>query len=155
VTAPRRVLVAIDQFDDRHEALAFTRELACTTGAAVRVVHVIEHHPTRLGQASALETRAEAEALVDEAVYSLLAPGVDVSCRVRAAKLQHVGATIVDEASSWEAEAIVLGSRRLRGWQRVLGQGVRQVVMRLTELPVIVAPARRSLAGERSASTRS
>jgi hypothetical protein len=40
----------------------------------------------------------------------------------------------------WLCDAIVLGTRRLRGLDRLSGRGVRERVLRLSPLPVIAAP---------------
>jgi nucleotide-binding universal stress UspA family protein len=47
---------------------------------------------------------------------------------------------IVTESADWHCDAIVLGSRRLRGIERLSGRGVRERVVRLSPLPVITAP---------------
>jgi hypothetical protein len=47
---------------------------------------------------------------------------------------------IVEESIFWECDAIVLGSRRLHGVERLSGRRVRERVLRLSSLPVLVAP---------------
>ena len=74
-----RILVAIDQFDAQHGALMFTAGLAARTDASVRVVHVIEHHATRLGGPSTMESPEQASRLVEDAGIDLMHAGIDTS----------------------------------------------------------------------------
>jgi hypothetical protein len=54
---------------------------------------------------------------------------------------EHVARRIVKEALQWDCQGIVLGSRRLHGITRLSGRGVRERILRLSSLPVLVAPA--------------
>ena len=87
-----------------------------------------------------LETAAEAEQLVAEAVLSLRLVGVGAEGRARPGREDEVAVRIVEESMFWECDAIVLGSRRLHGLERLSGRGVRERVLRLSSLPVLVAP---------------
>lgn len=134
-----RLLLAIDQFDSGQVALVFAAELANAGGAAVTVLHVRERavHP----RVPAIESPIDAQSLVDEAVFCLRQAGIGGQGRMRSARADHVARWIVYEADESRCDAIVLGSRRLRGIERASGRGVRERVIRSTELPVLVAPA--------------
>jgi nucleotide-binding universal stress UspA family protein len=134
-----RLLLAIDQFDSGQVALVFAVELASAVGAEVTVLHVRERavHP----RVPALESPTDAQSLVDEAVFCLRQVGVGGEARMRSARADHVARWIVYEAGESRCDAIVLGSRRLRGIERASGRGVRERVIRSTQLPVLVAPA--------------
>ncbi len=133
-----KLLLALDQFDHGHTALDFTEALARRTGADVSVLHVWEF-PVR-GRALPLVSRAEAEVMVDEAVFCLRMGGVGADGRVLAAPSHRLARCIVGEAANAGCDAIVLGSRRLRGFDRLSGHGVREQITRLTVLPVVTAP---------------
>lgn len=134
-----RLLLAIDRFDSGQVALVFAAQLATASGAEVTVLHVRERavHP----RVPALETPTDAQALVDEAVFLLGQAGIAAAGRVRSLRTDHVARSIAYESKDSGCDAIVLGSRRLRGIERASGRGVRERVIRLTELPVLVAPA--------------
>jgi Universal stress protein family len=51
-----------------------------------------------------------------------------------------VASRIFGEARSQMSDAIVVGSRRLHGIQRLSGHSVRDRILRLSSLPVVVAP---------------
>jgi len=135
----RRLLLAMDQFDSGQVALTFTAELANTVGADVTVLHIRERsiHPRVLP----LESLSDAQLLVDEAVFCLRLAGIGVEGRVRSGREDHVAKCIVYESAQSQCDTIVLGSRRLRGIERVSGRGVKERVVRFSLLPVVVAPA--------------
>jgi nucleotide-binding universal stress UspA family protein len=134
-----RLLLAIDRFDSGQVALVFAAELAQAVGADVTVLHVRERavHP----RVPSLESPTDAQSLVDEAVFCLQRAGIGAEGRMRSARVDNVAKWIVYESGESRCDAIVLGSRRLRGIERASGRGVRERVIRATQLPVLVAPA--------------
>ncbi len=134
-----RLLLAIDQFESGRQALGLAAQLAAETRAEVRVLHVRELSTNV--RVPPWETPAEAKLLVDEAVFCLRLAGVGAEGRACSVRGDHVARRIVQEASEWRCHAIVLGSRRLRGIDRLSGHGVRERVLRLSRLPVITAPS--------------
>jgi len=130
------LLFAVDQFESGQTALGFVAGVASANDASVSVLHIRE-----LSRAIPLETPAEAEDLVRDVVCSLQSLGVAAEGRSSSVHQDHVARRIVKEASLWECQAIVLGSRRLQGISRLSGRGVRERVLRLSPLPVLVAPS--------------
>jgi nucleotide-binding universal stress UspA family protein len=133
-----RLLLAMDQFDSGQAALDFTTGLAASSGADVRVFHAREL--SKSTRVPPLETVTDAHYLVDEAVFRLRLANIGAEGRACSAREEQVASRIVDEASHWRCDAIVLGSRRLRGISRLSGWGVRERILRLSPLPVIVTP---------------
>jgi nucleotide-binding universal stress UspA family protein len=133
-----RLLFAIDGYESGQTALTFTAGLAIATGADVRVTHVREL--SRLARVPPLESQADAVALVDEAVFSLRLAGVGAEGRACSFPTDQVAFRIVEESMYWMCDAIVLGTRRLHGVNRLSGRGVRDRVLRLSVLPVVAAP---------------
>lgn len=134
-----RLLLAIDDFDSSRQALRLAIELAGATGARVRVLHVRELAP--YARIPAAEDPATARMIVHEAVVGLRLAGVTADgawCTVRS---DRVATRILDEAAAHRCDAIVLGSRRLRGVDRLAGRGVRERVLRHCNLTVITASA--------------
>jgi nucleotide-binding universal stress UspA family protein len=133
-----RMLLAIDQFESGQTALRFTSEVAAGIGAQVSVIHIREL--SKWARVPPLETPAEAEALVQEAVLSLQLAGVNADGLACSVPEDLVASRIFGEARSRMSDAIVVGSRRLHGIQRLSGRSVRDRILRLTSLPVVVAP---------------
>jgi len=135
-------LLAVDRFDSAQAALEFTVSLFSGTANEVRIVHVRELQAVRGGPVL-IETSEDAHAVVDHAVAFLGEHGVRASGRVVKGLETQVAAIIVQEAEDCRCQAIIMGSRRLRGLGRLAGQGVRSRVLRLTALPVMTAPPSR------------
>jgi nucleotide-binding universal stress UspA family protein len=134
----QRLLLAIDGSDAGPVAISFTIALA-PPGTVVHVVHVNQYQVG--GRGLTVETGDEACRPVHDAVTDLLAAGVQATGFVCTSACLGVADRIVAEADRWAADAIVVGSRRFRGGRRLLGQGVRARVIRLSQLPVFIAPA--------------
>jgi nucleotide-binding universal stress UspA family protein len=132
-----RLLLAIDQFGSGQTALGVCERLARTTGAEVRVIHI--RQLSKWARVPPLETPADAESLVGEAVFSLRLAGIGAEGRASSFPEDQVAQRIVEESMNWMCDAIVLGSRRLHGMNRITGRGVRERVLRMSVLPVIVA----------------
>lgn len=132
------LLFALDQYESGQRALEFVSELAVANECAVRVLHVREF--SHLGRVPPLETQADAEELVADAVFRLRMHGAGAGGRARPSLRDRVAERIVEEALCHECDAIVLGSRRLHGYARLSAQGVRERVLRLSDLPLIIAP---------------
>src|ERR1019366_7757654 len=133
-----RLLLAIDQYESGQTALELTARLAAATCTEVRVIHVREL--SGLARVPPLESPAEAESLVDQAVFSLRLAGVGAEGRACSLPEDQVARRIVEESLYWVCDAIVLGTRRLRGVSRLSGRGVRDRILRWSPLPVIAAP---------------
>jgi hypothetical protein len=67
-----RVLLALDQYESGQSALRMTMKLAAVTHSEVRVLHV--RALSKWARVPPLETPAEAEYLVSEAVFSCGSP---------------------------------------------------------------------------------
>ncbi|MGO8871142.1 MAG: universal stress protein [Acidimicrobiales bacterium] len=147
-----RLLLAIDQFESGRAAVDFTALVANRSGADVRVLHVREL--PRSMRVPPLETAPDAQFVVDTAVFRLRMAGVGAEGRVCSAHDEDVAGRIVEESAQWGCDAIILGSHRLRGLGRIAGGGVRERVLRLSPLPLIVAPTSQYGGAHRPADSR-
>lgn len=77
---------------------------------------------------------------MDEAVFALRLAGVGADGRAGSVLTEHVPKWIALEAATSGCDAVILGSRRLRGFDRLSGRAVRERLVRLCALPVMVAP---------------
>jgi len=133
-----RLLLAMDQYESGQAALTFTAGLAAATGTDVRIIHIREL--SRLARVPPLESPFHAQALVDEAVLSLRLAGIGAEGTTCSLPEDQVARRITEESLYWLCDAIVLGTRRLRGISRLSARGVRERILRLSPLPVIAAP---------------
>jgi nucleotide-binding universal stress UspA family protein len=132
------VLFALDQFESGQRALEFVSDLAVANDCSVRVLHVREF--SHLGRVPPIETQVDADELVAHAVFRLRMCSVGAAGRARSSLRDRVAERIVEEAMYHECDAIILGSRRLHGYVRLSAQGVRERVLRLSDVPLIIAP---------------
>jgi nucleotide-binding universal stress UspA family protein len=133
-----RLLLALDQYESGQSALRLTASLAQSTQSQVRVLHI--RGLSKWARVPPLETPSQAEDLVREAVFSLHLAGVDAEGHACSVFEDHVAPRIVQESMYWLCDAIILGTRRLHGVERLSGRGVRERIIRLSPLPVIAAP---------------
>jgi len=135
----KRVLLAIDESESARTAVDFVTGLAKGTATGVWVFHIREI--ARHTKVLPMETPVESQFLVDEAVFSLRLAGIVADGSACSYPATLVARRIADEAANRSCDAIVIGSRRLRGFDRISGRGVRERLLRLSDLPLIVAPA--------------
>jgi nucleotide-binding universal stress UspA family protein len=132
--SPIRVLLALDNERDGECLLSHVKLLASTGDVSVRVLHVVEQ-ATVVGF-SAIETTADAQVLVSRATFSLQMAGVEASGVLRSARIDRIGLAVLEEASGWRANTIVLNGPRTRGVRALLSRGVREQVLRRSTVPV-------------------
>jgi nucleotide-binding universal stress UspA family protein len=133
-----RILLAIDESDSSEVAISFAMSLALKSPCAVRVVYVNEYLVG--GRGFTVKTQAEAINHLENAVTALRSVGIPTEGSLYLTSCFGVKSRIVNAASDWSADVIVLGSRRRR-FARFGGKGMREGVTSLTALPVLVAPA--------------
>lgn len=140
-----RLVVAVDDSASGPIAVSFTAALARTHGAEVRVVHVNPF--VRGGRGQTAQTASEARNLVARFVRELRESGVVATGLVCRATRGDVGDRLADVAEEWRADAVVVGSRRLDRLGRLRGRGLREQVVRRSQLPVLTAPAPLAIEG--------
>src|SRR5579863_7435443 len=105
----KRTLLAIDDSPSGSAAVSHAIAMAGDSGL-VRVIHVNEFAVG--GRGHTLETRQEAAAVLETALADLRAAGVSASGLVVPSTCFNVARRITDEAHTWPADVIVVGSRR-------------------------------------------
>jgi nucleotide-binding universal stress UspA family protein len=133
-----RLLLAIDQCEPGQAAVDFAIGLAATSKSDVQVLHVRELSNSL--RVPPLESAAEARVLVEETVHRLQTAGIAAEGETCSERESNVARRIVEEAARRRCNAIVLGSLRLRGLRSIMGHGTRERVLKMSPLPVIVAP---------------
>lgn len=141
----KRILVAIDDSPPSSHALQVALQLAALRGSALRIVHVLEHPASLGGQSYGdhgqhfLElARDHARTLLERGLEAAGAAGVQADTRLIDSAGRRLGEAVADEARTWNADLVVVGSHGRSGVSRaVLGSGAEQVV-RLAPVPVLV-----------------
>jgi nucleotide-binding universal stress UspA family protein len=133
-----RILLAVDDSDESKKALKTAVSLARATAGEIFVVHV---HAKDMGfhVTDDVETRLEAEMLIEAACDVVKKAGVPVLGDLRAARVDRVAKEILDAAENFRADCIVVGSRGGGPFAQMLVGSVANQVVHLAHCPVVVA----------------
>lgn len=132
-----KILLAVDGSEPSRRAVPVAGDLARRYGGEVLVLHVREHEVT-WGADVDVETPEEATDLVDEVVRTLKDLGASARSEVVRAPLGQTPRVILDMAKEHGAGLIVMGTRGLSDWGRLLMGSVAHKVLHLAECPVLV-----------------
>jgi nucleotide-binding universal stress UspA family protein len=133
-----RILLAVDGSDESREAIRTAIELAGTSGGEVLVVHV---HGKDVGfqVKDDVETRIEAQMLIEAACDIVKKAGVPVVGDLRSARSDKVADQIIAAADTFGADCIVVGSRGAGPVSELLVGSVANQVVHHAHCPVLVA----------------
>ena len=135
----QRLLVALDDSEAGEVALVFATALARRMGGDLHLFHVNEY--VIAGRGMTVRSTADVRLLLGRAVSQVNEAGVAASGSSYPASSRSVPKCIVAEAQDRRADAIVLGSNRHHGLDRLFASRVRSRTTRLTSLPVLTAPS--------------
>jgi nucleotide-binding universal stress UspA family protein len=141
----RRVLVPIDSFGLSGDALALAARMGRSVCGPLRLVYVRVWDPPLPRGAVRFypQSTLEATAALDRALTLVWACGVEASGVVVDAERSETAAAILAEASTWDADVIVLTHRPRRIISLSLWDKVARQVMREADRPIlIVSPSR-------------
>lgn len=133
-----KLLVAIDESEPSQQALGQASGLAALSKGSVQVLHVREHAVVRGGAWYAMDEQ-DAQALVDRAVDQLREHGIEASGVVTHAAQGRVAEAILDQADSFGADLVILGSHGRTALGGILLGNVAYRVIHLAQRPVLVA----------------
>lgn len=137
----QKILVPVDGSSTSNKALDYALQLAKENHSQVRALHAIDE----LGYLSSYEYSGELMAtarkngteVLQNAVIAAQALNVPADTKLVDQPGQRLGQTIANEAASWGADLIVVGTHGRRGVGRVLlGSGAEQIV-RMATVPVL------------------
>jgi nucleotide-binding universal stress UspA family protein len=144
-----RILAGVDGSSQGDHALRHAAALAKAYGAELRIVHVVYMGWLPLAPELALDVerlakarRAEGETLLASAVELAQAAGVTAQASLveTATPAQHPAAALVEEATSWSADVMVLGARGRSRLEHLLLGSVADGVARRSTIPVLLVP---------------
>lgn len=138
----KRILVPVDGSPTSNKALVAALELARESGGCVRVMHTIDELALLTGFEYTDEVvqaaRDHAQKLLADALAIVQSAGVEGDNYLMDAPGKRLGDAVAQEAASWKADLVVVGTHGRRGLSRVLlGSGAESVI-RLAITPVLV-----------------
>jgi nucleotide-binding universal stress UspA family protein len=132
-----RILLAVDGSRHSAKAIPAAADLASRYGAEVLVFHAREHE-LALGVDVDAETPDEAMTLVDGIVRELKDRGVAVRGEIVRVPLGDTARAILDATHDEHMDLIVMGTRGLSEWSRLLMGSVAHEIVHLADIPVLV-----------------
>jgi nucleotide-binding universal stress UspA family protein len=138
----KKILVPIDGSDTADKAMRVALDMAHESLASVRFLHVMDdvRYFISYELSDDLHTCAfdNAKKILQNAMDAAAALSVNADTQLLNKPGQRLGENVADEAASWGADLVVVGSHGRRGLGRMLlGSGAEQV-MRLCPVPVLM-----------------
>jgi nucleotide-binding universal stress UspA family protein len=130
-----RILLAVDGSEHSERAVPVAADLAFRYGGELVVFHARERD---LMSGVEAESSAEASDLVDRIVRELKDTGVSARGEIVHVSSGGTARAILDAAGDEDVGLIVMGTRGLSDWSRLLLGGVAQKVVHLARAPVLV-----------------
>ena len=135
-----KIVVAIDESEHADNILNSVAAIATKFGSDLRVLHVLETgFIGRAGMVN-LEDSDGAHKIVNEAVAFLVEKGLRATGNLRSGLHGRLAIEINDEAHTFGAQLIVVGSRGLTDLEGLFVGSTTHRLMHITDLPVLVVP---------------
>ena len=136
-----RILIPVDGSAASDGALAEALKFAREQGAKVRLVHVCEPLQYILAEGPvnlAFEVRRQGERVVVAATAKAGDAAVQAESAVVDASDRRVEEVIVEEARSWGADLIAMGTHGRRGFEHLVLGSISEGVVRRATVPVLL-----------------
>jgi nucleotide-binding universal stress UspA family protein len=136
----RRILLAVGDYEQAESLLELVKDIRTEGVTEVRALHLRLHELAGMRPFTfARESREDATLAAEATAFELRMAGIGASSVVGNAYFDRVAEAIVDDATRFAADLIVLGSPRRRELAaRVFGSVTQRVLLR-TPCPVLVA----------------
>ena len=141
----RKILVPLDGSETSLLGLGEAIRLANTQKSTLRLLHVVHDFLVAAGYGGAdyanqlrKDQLARGEEILKRAADIARSQQVQVETRLVETPAGEVGGAIVDEAESWPADLIVLGTHGRRGLHRLVMGSDAELVVRSTPVPVLL-----------------
>ena len=135
MTMFERILLAVDGSEHSAKAVPIAADLAFRYGGELVVFHARERD---LALGEDVETSKEAMELVDGIVRELKDTGISARGEIVRVPSGHTPRAILDAARDETVDLIVMGTRGLSDWNRLLMGSVAHKVVHLADVPVLV-----------------
>ncbi len=145
----QRILVPVDGSSTSDAGLEEAIKLAKLTGATLRLLHVVEivAYATGFAPYAAFmediipELRSAGQQVLDQALARTKSNAVAAETVLIDKLGVRVADAIIEQASSWRADLIVIGTHGRRGIGRMLMGSDAEQVLRLAPVPVLLIRA--------------
>jgi nucleotide-binding universal stress UspA family protein len=140
----KHILIPIDGSDTSNLALKHAIALAKDQHSTLRLFHVVDlapayssvNAPHVVERQSALQ--AEGQKLIDDGSAPALAAGIQYDSKCITTSDKHVYDLIEEEAKSWPADLIVIGTHGRRGISRLFLGSAAEALARISSKPLLL-----------------
>ena len=137
----KRILVPVDGSETSNRAVVAALQMARENGGRVRLVHALDELAYLSGYEYSADllkaARDEGNNVLEGARSMAQSAGVPADAKLVETAGRRLGELVAEEARSWEADLVVVGTHGRRGMSRILlGSGAEQV-LRLAPVPVL------------------
>ena len=152
----QKILVPIDGSPTSARGLQEAIKLAKLTGARLRLLHVVDQISFASGMEAASMMTGEMLQLLREGGEQLL---TKAQARVEKAGVRvdtvlcdnfagRVCDLVIEQATAWRADLIVLGTHGRRGFSRLMMGSDAEMIVRLATMPVLLVRAKEAVDAE-------
>ena len=141
----KKILVPVDGSEPSLLGLAEAIRLAKDQKAALRIVHVVHDFLVAGGHGAAVytsqlrkELREQGEQILKDAAAVARKQDVGAETKLMETPAGSIGPMIAEEAESWPADLIVLGTHGRRGIRRLVMGSDAEYVVRTAPVPVLL-----------------
>jgi nucleotide-binding universal stress UspA family protein len=145
----QRILVPVDNSDTSAAAIVEGRRFARDQSAKVKLIHVVDLAQFAWSANEFLDVpqlqnalRQSGEKLLAELAEGLRAEGLDVETSLLESWGGNLALAIVNDAESWSADLIVMGTHGYGGLTHLLMGSVAEGVVHATPVPVLLVRAK-------------
>lgn len=141
-----RILVPVDGSATSDRGLEEAIQLARLTHGRLRLIHVIDELSLSLGMEAYAGyggdfptlLRENGHLILDNAKARVTASGVEHDAVIHDSYTGVVSDIVVDEAKTWHAELLVLGTHGRRGFRRMVLGSSAESILRMSTIPVLL-----------------
>ncbi len=148
----QRILVAVDGSASANLALQEALKCAQKGQAQLRLAHVIDVTSSGEGQAVPetvqLATRQKGQEILEAATRQAPQIGIEVETVLLESHGHQFSRAIIEEATRWPAELIVMGTHGRTGLVRLVLGSVAEGVVHLASVPVLLIRSQERAHGE-------
>ena len=152
----QKILVPVDGSPTSSRGLQEAIKLAKLTGARMRLMHVVDEISFASGMEAASMVTGEmmqllregGQRVLDKAKARVEKAGVPVDGVLCDSIAGRVCDLVIQQAASWRADLIVLGTHGRRGVGRLLMGSDAEMIVRLATVPVLLVRAKEASAAD-------
>ena len=144
----KRIMVAVDESFMTSQVMKAAVELARSTGAQMAICHAVDETilaqrevammlPNSVGKTEA-RMRLGAQGLLGRLAETARAAGIEVEIRLVESEQKHVSAMLIDAATEWQADLLIVGTHGRRGIERFFVGSVAERLVRKSQVSLLL-----------------